>query len=300
MKICFIGCVDFSADALRTLFALERAGVCSVAGVITKSSSRFNADFVDLSAIVEDAGRPADLVHYYENQELAAEFVVRSGADIVYCFGWSSLLGPELLASAPRGVIGFHPASLPENRGRHPIIWALALGLEQTASTFFRMDAGADSGPILSQESIPIDSSDNAQSLYGKITETALGQIEVFTSALSEGRAEFREQDESRATYWRKRSAADGLIDWRMSASDIHNLVRSLYHPYPGAEFYHQNQSFKLWETRLAQEDVPVNAEPGKVLECKADDVLVKCGCNSAIWLIDFQPRTELNAGDYL
>lgn len=300
MKICFIGCVDFSADALRILFALERAGVCSVVGVITKSSSRFNADFVDLSAIVEEAGRPGDLVHYYENQEVAAEFVVRSGADIVYCFGWSSLLGPELLASAPRGVIGFHPASLPENRGRHPIIWALALGLEQTASTFFRMDAGADSGPILSQEPIRIESSDNAQSLYGKITERALGQINVFTKALSKGHAEFREQDESKATYWRKRSAADGLIDWRMPASDIHNLVRALFHPYPGAEFHWQSQTIKLWETRLTDEGVLPNAEPGKVLDYRDENVLVKCGGNTAIWLIDFWPSIEINVGIYL
>lgn len=300
MKICFIGCVDFSADALRVIFELERSGVCSVVGVITKSSSQFNADFVDLSEVVTDAGRSDSLVHYYENQEGAETFIAGSGADIVYCFGWSSLLGPGLLASAPRGVIGFHPAHLPENRGRHPIIWALALGLEQTASTFFRMDAGADSGPILSQKPIRIDPADNARSLYGKITETALGQIEVFTRSLSEGHAEFLEQDGSKATYWRKRSAADGLIDWRMPASDIHNLVRALFHPYPGAEFHWQAQAIKLWETRLADDGAPPNAEPGKVLECRDDNVLVKCGGNTAIWLIDFRPSIEISVGTYL
>lgn len=300
MKICFIGCVKFSADALRVLFELERNSVCSVVGVITKSSSRFNADFVDLSEVVADSGRPDSLVHYYESQKAAERFIAGSGADVVYCFGWSSLLGPGLLASAPKGVIGFHPAHLPENRGRHPIIWALTLGLGQTASTFFRMDAGADSGPILSQEPIRIDSADNARSLYGKITETALGQIEVFTRSLSEGRGEFREQDESKATYWRKRSAADGLIDWRMPASDIHNLVRALYHPYPGAEFKWQAQTIKLWETRLADEGASLNAEPGKVLQCKDESLLVKCGGNTAIWLVDFRPGVEISVGTYL
>lgn len=67
------------------------------------------------------------------------------------------------------GVIGFHPAALPNNRGRHPIIWALALGLNETASTFFKMDEGADTGDIVSQVKIPICESDYAADLYENI-----------------------------------------------------------------------------------------------------------------------------------
>jgi len=103
MKVCLIGCVEFSASALRTIFSLEQEGVCSVVGVITKASSGFNADFADLSEVVEEAGRPSGLVHYCENQAKAADFISSGNADIVFCFGWSSLLGPALLASAPRG-----------------------------------------------------------------------------------------------------------------------------------------------------------------------------------------------------
>ena len=70
--------------------------------------------------------------------------------------GWSRIIGKELLAVPPKGIVGYHPAALPANRGRHPIIWALALGLKETASTFFFMDNGADSGPIISQKSLII------------------------------------------------------------------------------------------------------------------------------------------------
>ena len=66
------------------------------------------------------------------------------------------------MAIPPRGVIGYHPAALPANRGRHPIIWALVLGLSEIASTFFRMDTGADTGPIIDQEPVPIDDDDDA------------------------------------------------------------------------------------------------------------------------------------------
>ena len=81
------------------------------------------------------------------------------------------------------GLVGYHPALLPQNRGRHPIIWALALGLEETGSTFFFMDEGADTGDILSQRRVPITPEDDAGTLYDKLTTTALDQINAFCPA---------------------------------------------------------------------------------------------------------------------
>ena len=88
---------------------------------------------------------------------------------MIFCFGWSSLLKERVLNIPPMGVIGYHPAKLPENRGRHPLIWAIALGLENSASTFFFMDKGADSGDILSQVDFNISYQDDAQSVYQKV-----------------------------------------------------------------------------------------------------------------------------------
>ncbi|GKW49724.1 formyltransferase family protein [Halomonas sp. NCCP-2165] len=301
MRICFIGCVEFSGLALQKLFELELAGICTVAGVITKQASSFNSDFYDLSGCVAEAKADPGIVHFYENQQAATVFIRAVSADIVFCFGWSSLLGTELLSAAPRGVIGFHPAALPKNRGRHPIIWALALGLNETASTFFQMDEGADSGPIISQKPIPISPVDNASTLYQKITQTALAQIEEFTPALARGGAKFQPQDHTQATYWRKRSPADGIIDWRMDALAIHSLVRALHHPYPGAEYQSAKEGvIKVWKTSMPDETFPLNFEPGKVLEVQLGRVLVKCGGNSAIWLEEINPSLSLVKGEYL
>ena len=85
----------------------------------------------------------------------------------------SRLLKEEILSIAPFGVVGFHATALPANRGRHPIIWALVLGLSETASTFFFMDEGADSGDILSQYKLSISENDNAESLYKKVIKVA-------------------------------------------------------------------------------------------------------------------------------
>ena len=128
----------------------------------------------------------------------------------------------------PLGVVGYHPAALPANRGRHPLIWALVLGLEKTASTFFFMDEGVDSGDILSQRSITITWDDDARTLYCRVTATALDQIGEFVSALISGNYLRTSQDKSKVSYWRKRESNDGKIDWRMSAKSIHNLVCGL------------------------------------------------------------------------
>lgn len=301
MRVCLIGCVEFSEHALQKLKELESQDICEVVGVVTKKSSQFNSDFVDLGGTFLEAKGTESKLHYYSNEAKALEFIDRVRPDVIYCFGWSNLLSKSMLKAAPKGVIGFHPAELPKNRGRHPIIWALALGLPETASTFFQMDEGADSGPILSQEKLPISETDDARTLYDKIVQVAMKQIAQFTKELAENRECFSGQDHTLANYWRKRSARDGLIDWRMGAEDIHNLVRALAAPYPGAEFLSKDDELvKVRQSAVADEPVPSNLEPGKVLQVRNNHVLVKCARSSALWLAGTEPALNVNAGDYL
>lgn len=180
MRIAFIGCVEFSAAALTMLLDHPQA---QVVGVVTRSQSNLNADFRDLSPLAERAGCPVFLSDGRDQAQMAAWLRERK-PEVVYCLGWSKLLSADVLAVAPKGVVGYHPAALPHNRGRHPIIWALALGLEQSASTFFLMDEGADSGDILSQQAVAIAAQDDAGSLYRKLIDTALPQLRQLTTAL--------------------------------------------------------------------------------------------------------------------
>ena len=80
------------------------------------------------------------------NSEEVIGWISDLAPDVIFCFGWSQLFKKKLLNIASLGVIGFHPALLPANRGRHPLIWSLILGLKETGSSFFFMDEGADSG----------------------------------------------------------------------------------------------------------------------------------------------------------
>ncbi len=292
MRIAFIGCVEFSATLLEVLFNHPDA---ELVGLVTRTDSAVNADFRDLRPLVQQTACP---VFTHSDPNEIAEWLRERQPDVIYCLGWSQLLPAEILAIPPLGVVGYHPAALPQNRGRHPIIWALALGLKYTASTFFFMDEGADSGDILSQQVVAIDPMDNAADLYRKLINTAQSQLTILTSTLASNTTQRTPQDHSAANYWRKRSAVDGRIDWRMSAQSIHNLIRALAQPYPGAQCDHNGHTITIWRARPVRTD-NTHLEPGKVLSVNGNHITVKCS-EAAIELLKHDLQTLPQKGSYL
>ncbi|MDH4618260.1 formyltransferase family protein [Brevibacillus sp. AY1] len=275
MKIVFIGCVKFSEMALKQVLQCSEA---EVIGVITKKFSSYNADFSSLEGIAKEKNIPCLLIDKQPEVQME-DWIKDKNPDVVYCFGWSNLLPQEVLNIPRLGVIGYHPTPLPKNRGRHPIIWTIALGLTSTASTFFFMDEGADSGDIISQEFLSVEDSDDAGKLYSKLSNIAAIQILQFTRELSQSSYKRLPQDDSKANYWRKRTKQDGEIDWRMSARSIHNLVKALARPYVGAHCLYQGQEIKIWKTEIVlEQDDFSHLEPGKVLKVETSSLYVKCG----------------------
>ena len=125
-------------------------------------------------------------IHYCKNinDPLTIQWIKNKQPDIIFCWGWSQIIQKDLLSLPNSGIVGVHPALLPKNRGRHPLIWSLVLGLRESGLTFFFMDEGADSGPILSQERFLIEDEDTAKDLYKKIKVLATKQIAKFLHSL--------------------------------------------------------------------------------------------------------------------
>ena len=294
MRILFIGCVESSYKLLSALIGRKK----NIVGVITKEQSSFNADYVNLKPLCDHASIPC---HYVENvnENGCIEFVKAHKPDICYCFGWSQLIKQDLIDLFPMGVVGFHPAALPYNRGRHPLIWALALGLNETASSFFMINASADKGDIVSQHKIKIAYEDDARTLYDKVLSVAVRQEIEFTNAFENGTIKLIPQDVNKGNSWRKRDKADGRIDWRMPSRGIYNLVRSLTKPYVGAHFSFGEKDYKVWKAREITTEGQENIEPGKILSVNEDGTIdVKTG-TGAIRLIDFD-NVDVKTGDYL
>lgn len=292
MRIAFIGAVESSGAMLRELIGLK----ADIAGVLAPVKSDFNSDFCDLAPFAKKAGIPFRPVKNINDPENIA-WLRQISPDIIFCFGFSQLLKKDLLTCAPMGVLGFHPALLPANRGRHPIVWALALGLQSTGSSFFFMDEGADSGEILSQRKVAIYYKDTARTLYDRIIRTALSQITDFLPRLQSGAYKCVPQRHALSNYWRKRGPQDGAIDFRMTSRGIYNLVRALAHPYPGAHVRYDGAEVKVWSAK----EVPFkreNLEFGKIIRSGREGILVKCA-GGAVLLSKHEFQRLPKAGEY-
>ncbi len=293
MKILFIGTVEFSKIALKKLIELN----AQVVGVCTKEKSEFNSDFADLRPLCEKNKIPykfTDNVNSKDNCDWIKSF----NPDIIFCFGWSNLLKKNILTLAPMGVLGFHPSELPKNRGRHPLIWALALGLKKSASTFFFMNEGIDSGEILSQKKFDIFENDDAQTLYDKLANIALLQIEEFLPQLKKKTYQTIKQNDKASNTWRKRVKIDGQINFRMSSQAIYNLVRALSKPYVGAHINYKEKEIIVWKVEIIDYKQD-NIESGKVLDINKDKILVKT-YDGAIEITHHEFKKLPNIGEYL
>jgi len=293
MKVVLIGSVEFSLRVLEKLIAID----VDLVGVCTKKSSTFNSDFFDLKPLSDINEVPCLYVDDI-NSTKSVEWIKNLNPDVIFCFGWSSLIKKDILAVAPMGIVGYHPAKLPKNRGRHPLIWALSLGLKESASTFFFMDEGADTGDILSQVDFEISYQDDVRNLYDKVVEIALIQIEEFIPALEKGTYTRIKQNEKESNSWRKRNELDGEIDFRMNSRSIYNLTRALTRPYVGAHIKFNEINYSVWKVKESN-DFQENIEPGKVLRV-FDKIFVVKSYDGAIEIIEHNFKEMPKVGEYL
>ncbi|MBT3603208.1 MAG: methionyl-tRNA formyltransferase [Candidatus Latescibacteria bacterium] len=274
MRIVFIGAVEFSAHCLQEI--LKNQG--HVVSIFTLADSRthLHADFANLSEIAETNNLP---IHYVRNINHPRNIkrIQAFNPDIIFVFGWSQLISQDIINIPPQGCIGTHPALLPKNGGRHPIVWALVEGLQETGLTFFYLDEDTDSGDILWQKAIPITLEDDAATLYQKIQKCASAGITDFLPLLEQHQAVRTPQDHSKATYWRKRTKKDGEIDWTTNTLTAYNLIRALTHPYIGAHTYHQNAEVKIWKAQLINKSQysPPQRSPGQIIDISAKGHLI-------------------------
>ena len=211
------------------------------------------------------------------NHPLWVERIRALNPDIIFSFYYRHLLGEEILKLPRLGAYNLHGSLLPRYRGRAPVNWALVNGETETGVTLHKMTTRPDGGDIAAQERVAISDDDTALTLHEKMTEAAKKLLPKALPDLLAGKAKLTPQDESKATTFGRRTAADGKIDWEKKAVEVRNLVRAVTLPYPGA-FTAQASGGKLivWESRVAEGAASAKAKPGEVLS--ADPFVVKCG----------------------
>lgn len=296
IKIVYIGCVQSSEILLHHLLSLSAP--IDIVGIVTRKESPSNADFFSLEPFAESQNLPVFIFKNREDERRLESWLFEIAPDIIFCLGWPYLLSKKILSIAPKGVVGYHPTALPQNRGRHPVIWSLALGLKETVSTFFLMDENADSGDIIHQYKVEIKEEDNARTLYDKLIFVAKIQLGEIVHRIVQKTLEPISQNLQLGNIWRKRSKKDGAVDWRMSAKSIYNLIRALTRPYVGAHCIFKEEEVKLWNSEYVRCDL-YNIEPGKILLIEGQNIIIKCG-EGAIKLIEHDFTQFPSVGEYL
>ena len=168
----------------------------------------------------------------------SVEFAQRVAAlrpEFLFSFYYRQMLPPALLALASRGAFNMHGSLLPKYRGRVPVNWAVIHGERETGATLHEMTAKPDAGRIVDQATIPILPNDLAVDVFRKVTVAAEIVLDRTLPRLLAGNCELRAQDLTQGAYFSGRRAEDGRINWRAGAWQVHNLVRAVAPPYPGA-----------------------------------------------------------------
>jgi len=173
--------------------------------------------------------------------------------DFIFSFYYRLMLKQPLLDIPPRGAFNMHGSLLPKYRGRVPVNWAIIHGETETGATLHYMTGKPDNGDIVAQQAVPILPNDTAHEVFQKVTVAAEMALHGVMPALLTGKAPRRKQDLSQGAYFGGRKPQDGEIDWAQSAQTIHNLVRAVAPPYPGATTTLLGKPMRILQTLVEQ-----------------------------------------------
>lgn len=273
-RIVFVSDVELGKACVEELIALG----ANIVGVFC--SQEKPGAIVSGKALFDDvcarAGIPLTKVRDINAPESVASLKATS-PDILFVIGFSRLVGAQVLAVPKDGAIGMHPTLLPRHRGRAPLAWTLICGLARSGVTMFYLKEEADTGAIIAQEEFTISQDDTAATLYETAKAAHVQLIKKMYPQLMQGKIPGTPQDESRASYWPKRTPKDGIIDWNQGAHALYDFIRGQSEPYPGAFTCAGKQKLTVWAARINDENA-TGAAPGMVVATGAQGAVVQAG----------------------
>jgi len=276
----------------------NRANVVGVLGLSTECAGNVSG-YTRLDDVAM-----ANNIPYFEFKNINEPHIIHRihqwNPDLFFVVGLSQLVKQDLLDIPRLGCVGFHPTWLPEGRGRAPVAW-LVLDGRPGAATFFLMDAGIDSGPILVQEPFHVSDHDYASDVVEKLEDAIDRALDRWLPSLLKGEWNPQPQNDELASYNGRRSPGDGLIDWYKPAKDICRLIRAASRPHPGAYTYAKNEKLIVWRAEV-ENSLQIRGVVGQVLRISGDQGwLVQTG-NGLLWLtetefVDADPAPRVQAG---
>lgn len=238
-----------------------------------------NIWFDSVAALAAEHGLPVMAPESPADPALLAG--VRDAApDLLFSFYYRHMLGEALLGVPRLGAFNMHGSLLPHYRGRVPVNWAVIRGERETGASLHHMVARPDAGDLVDQQAVPILPDDTARQVFDKVTVAAEMVLDRQADALAAGTAPRRPLDLTSGSYFGGRKPEDGRIHWTRPAREVHDLVRGVAPPYPGAFTTLEGRPARV--LRTLHRSLPTTEPPGTVYR-DGDRLLAACGDGRAL-----------------
>lgn len=302
-KVVVFGVKDTSENIVDFI----QKEICPVDLVITISPEVTKKNQVSgykgLSVLTEKYGIPVhEADSYFLTDEKTRKFMQENEFEIGISMGWQRLIPQSVLDCFRYGIYGFHGNSgyLPFGRGRSPLNWSVILGDTRFNLNLFRYDEKADSPNVFATEMFSITPHDDIRTEQYKNMICSKRLIRKLLAAYESGHIEIRRDSKDFDSWYEKRTAADGKIDFHKRTRDIYNLIRGVAAPFPGAFVYCKEQEVRVWEAHPFDEMIDFSAyAPGEVIDVFDGKPVVRTVDGSL--LIDrYESSLTLEAGDIL
>jgi len=296
LKIIFMGTPDFGAPSLLSL--IDQVNVLAVVTQPDKKVGRKQE--VTESPIKKLALKHGIEILQPEKVKGNAEFIQRVKdlqPDLIVVVAYGFILPQEILDIPKYGVINVHASLLPKYRGASPIQAAILNGDKETGVTIMLIDDEVDHGPVLSEKTITITSSDNFESLHDKLAQLGADLLKDTLPKYISGEIEAVSQNEADATYCKILTKEDGKIDWAKPAEEIERQVRA-FTPWPGSFAYWEDQTLKVLKAKYHNDNY--NDNVGKIFKLK-DGFAVVCGQGTLeILELQLEGKKPMSAKEFL
>lgn len=219
-------------------------------------------------------------------------------AEVAVVVAYGRILPEEFLSAPARGAINVHFSLLPKYRGAAPANWAIVNGEKETGVTTMFMEPTLDTGPILLQRATKIGDTETAPELMQRLSETGAELLSETLARLDHLTPQ--PQDDTKATFAPIMKKEDGLIDWSRPAQLIECAIRG-FQPWPAAYTSFNSKGLTIWEAQPLLVVSP-GVEPGEVVVAYRDELVVQCGRQTALRVLEVQPeaRKRLAARDFI
>lgn len=286
--------VEFIQNSIRKVDL-----VITISGEVLKKNQV--SGFKGLSSLTEKYGIPVMEVDSYAlKDERTLSFFAENEFDIGISMGWQRLIPAEVLNSFRYGVFGFHGncAYLPYGRGRSPLNWSIINGDTRFILNLFRYDEKADSPNIFANEMCAIGPHDTVRSMQYKNIICSKNLIKKLLDAYRDDNIQIRTQSKDFDSWYEKRTAEDGKIDFRGKTRDIYNLIRGVTAPFPGAFACIGSEKVIIWDAVPFDEMLDFSAyRPGEVIEVFDGNPIVRT-VDGSLLIRRYEAAIEVVQGD--